>query len=247
MGISLGCSLLGYGDESHPLMRAISKRSDSDMAVEEKPEAPGETFTKAISFAAETYKTIIHRWGDMNTLPFLHTSLVFLHHISRFPVAMSYIEGHYPWKLTALMLNYLKQSCKFEPRMDSDVFPGPLKNEQPRPLPEDYAMRGLIYVEDYLPNDWFSNDKVDEDEKYFELASMIDERKERILWLGRQIAKSGKWLTWNDSTGQFWVPPEYDVELVDAREAKVEPGSDEQGDIVVPDVPEQSVEIESLS
>ncbi|KAF5707532.1 RNA polymerase II holoenzyme cyclin-like subunit [Fusarium mundagurra] len=50
-------------------------------------------------------------------------------------------------------------------------FPLPEKDQLPRLLPEDFAMRGLLYTEDYLLNDWFRNDNIDEDEKYFELAS----------------------------------------------------------------------------
>ena len=61
--------------------------------------------------------------------------------------------------------------------------------EMRRPLPEDYAMRGLIWAANYFPSDWVSNDEVDDDEKYFELASMVGKRKDRCLWLGSWIAK----------------------------------------------------------
>ncbi|KAH7302917.1 hypothetical protein B0I35DRAFT_196565 [Stachybotrys elegans] len=134
--------------------------------------------------------------------------------MTAFPAAMTYLEAGFPWGPTADMLNYLK-SCKFQPRMDTAEFPGP-KNELPRPLPEDYAMRGLLYTQKYCPANWFDNDKLEEDERYVELPSMVEERRERILGLGRQIARSGKWLTWDAGSGKFDVAPDYAFELVEA-------------------------------
>ncbi|KAK7419447.1 hypothetical protein QQZ08_010865 [Neonectria magnoliae] len=125
---------------------------------------------------------------------------------------MSYLEREYPWKLTAAMLNYILASGEYRTRMDGN-FPGLEKDEPPRPLPEDYAMRGLTYAEDYHPKGWFVNEKIDEDEKFFELASMADERKERILYLGLKIATLGKWLTFDTETKLFYVVSKYDVEL----------------------------------
>lgn len=55
-------------------------------------------------------------------------------------------------------------------------------------------MRGLLWADDYYPEKRFPNDKLDDEEKYLEVASMTaDERKERILWLavrGIEIRKS---------------------------------------------------------
>jgi hypothetical protein len=110
------------------------------------------------------------------------------------------------------MLNYLKQSCKFEPRMDGEVFPGAESQDHYRPLPEDYAMRGLIYTEEYFPLKWFAGEAVEEDEKYFEQASMVDSRKERILWIGKQISSLNRWLIWDAESAKFTVPREFDIE-----------------------------------
>jgi hypothetical protein len=96
--------------------------------------------------------------------------------------------------------------------MDSEVFPGAENEDHYRPLPEDYAMRGLIYAEEYFPLKWFSGEAVEEDEKYFEQASMVDSRKERILWIGRQISSLNKWLIWTEESAKFTVPEEYDVD-----------------------------------
>ncbi|KAH7109352.1 hypothetical protein EDB81DRAFT_736657 [Dactylonectria macrodidyma] len=215
MGIATACSLLGYGMESNVLMRAMAQRSDeTDVAMDgssilETP--PSKSFTQALDFAVKTYDIVVRRWGDTNTLPFIHTILVFILKMTQYSAGISYLEKSFPWKLTMVTLNYHLDSCDFEPRMNE--FPGPEKGERPRPLPEDYAMRGLTYAADYHPKDWFDNGKIDEDEKYFELASMTDQRKERILYLGYQIAAHGKWLTFDADSKKFGVAPRYDVEI----------------------------------
>lgn len=40
-------------------------------------------------------------------------------------------------------------------------------------------MRSLLWADKYFPDDWFSTDKIDDDEKYFEVPGMIEDRKER--------------------------------------------------------------------
>ncbi len=53
-----------------------------------------------------------------------------------------------------------------------------------RPLPEDFALRGQLYSQNYFPGNWF---QVIE-ERALELSSMAAPRLERILWLGIRIA-----------------------------------------------------------
>ncbi|KAK7219219.1 hypothetical protein V2G26_007222 [Clonostachys chloroleuca] len=222
-GISLCCALLGYGLESNFIMKVISPPEEEDTPGSDgaggstgaDEAVPDEMFPKARDFAMKIYKIVASRFGDPNTLSFLHTFLAFMWHMSKFPTAMVHLEREFPWKLTATMLNHIIQSCGFEARMESEEFPGALKNDTPRPLPEDFAMRSLVYTEDYLPSQWFSDSKVEEDEKQFELASMADQRKERLLWLGRRIASTGKWLTWNDLSRKFGVADEW-ADLDDA-------------------------------
>ena len=48
----------------------------------------------------------------------------------------------------------------------------------------------FLWAEDYFPVEWFSNEKIDEEEKFHERASMTARRKERILWLAVRIARS---------------------------------------------------------
>ncbi|PNY24198.1 SMG-like protein 1, partial [Tolypocladium capitatum] len=219
VGISLSCSLLGFGAESNVLMRAMSRSTDeSDAGMDDGPAveaeaAAGETFEQALSFAVRTYEIVLRRWGDKNTLSCLHTTMVFLYHMSRYPAAMAHLEKRYPWKLTSMMLNYLLKTSRSKPAMDGDEFPEPERGQPPYPLPEDYAMRGLVYVQDFFPEGWFDNDRIDEDDRYLEPASKAGERQERILWLGRRMASSGRWLRWDDEARRFSVSEKYDVAL----------------------------------
>ncbi|KAL6351740.1 hypothetical protein LRP88_14988 [Fusarium phalaenopsidis] len=215
IGISLGCSLLGYGVESNVLMRAMSQKpEETEVAIEANP---GESFKQALGFTVRITEAVMHRWGDTNTLPFLHTMLVFVSHMTRFPAAISHIEGMFPWKLTSKMLNFLLPSLGSGYEVHSDF--RPLEKDQlPRPLPEDFAMRGLIYTENYFPHAWFDNDKTEECERYIELDSMTRERMNRLTTLGRRIAASGRWLTWNEETRSFAVSGKYETTVKDPPE-----------------------------
>ncbi|RMI93887.1 hypothetical protein CDV36_016518, partial [Fusarium kuroshium] len=212
IGISLGCCLLGYGAESNVLMRALSQKPEEiDVAAEANPD---ETFKQALGFTTRIAETVMRRWGDTNTLPLLHTMLVFVNHMTRFPATISQIEGMFPWKRTSLMLNLVLNSL--EPKYDvrSD-FRLPENDQLPRPLPEDFAMRGLIYTEDYYPHGWFDNGNIEGRDRYFELRSMTRERKDRLITLGYRIAASGRWLIWNKETRSFTVPKNYDTAIED--------------------------------
>ncbi|KAL2137817.1 hypothetical protein VTI28DRAFT_8180 [Corynascus sepedonium] len=77
-------------------------------------------------------------------------------------------------------------------------------------------MRGLPWTETYFPNGFFTTDeRIDDDEKYFELPSMLEERRERMVWLGCRIAEAGegKWLQFDKEAKRFGVDPTYEVDL----------------------------------
>jgi hypothetical protein len=77
------------------------------------------------------------------------------------------------------MLNTILASGGSISGIENESFPRPEKDDV-RPLPEDFAVRGLLWTEGYFPDGWFANDKIDE-EKYHELPLMTAERKERIF------------------------------------------------------------------
>ncbi|KAL7621482.1 hypothetical protein AAE478_008805 [Parahypoxylon ruwenzoriense] len=218
IAISNCCGLLSYGQDDNVILRAI-RPQDTDEFVEPNPREalPGyksnKLFEGALSLTEGTYDIVLRRFGDLNILPFLHVVMVFIYHLTYYPSAMFFIERTFPWKLVSLQLNSLLLSYREYQRIHDDQFPRQDKELAPRPLPEDFAMKGLVWVDKYFPNDWFSNDKIDDDEKYFEVASMTDDRKERILWLGCRIAKFGRWLTYDETLHRFGVVSDYEKEI----------------------------------
>ncbi|PHH77772.1 hypothetical protein CDD82_3363 [Ophiocordyceps australis] len=225
VSIALGCALIGFGVVPNPLRRVlvlrndqVDKSGDGATARDEAAMSMVElSFNKALEFSRDTMEIVLRRWGDKNTLSCIHASLVFMLHVSQRPDAMALVEEHYPWKLTATMLNQLMTKLGDVPSMESDDFPCPEKKAAPRPLPEDYALRGLIYTQDYFPSGWFDNDRIDDDERTLEPPSKTLDRQERILWIGRRLARMDKWLTWDDATRRFGVTSTYNLDLdVDA-------------------------------
>jgi Est1 DNA/RNA binding domain len=217
IGIALCCALLEYGDESNVLLRAI-KPQRLDDAVDTHMEgtessSPGKRFHDALNLTMRTHEIVFRRFGDPNILPYLHVALVFIHHMSGYQSAMATLEHKFPWKLTSLMLNTLLTGYQSYDRIESLTFPLPENGDVERPLPEDFAMRGLLFVDKYYRNDFFSNLKIDDDEKYFEQPSMTEERKERVLWLGCRIADAGLGLLYDKNLRQFAVTEQYEHEI----------------------------------
>lgn len=209
------CSLLSYGKEDNVLYKMIRPQRTGEAAdamdITSGDQKLGKPMEQALLLAEGTHEKVLHRFADPNILPYVHVVLVFLFHLKEQPSAMGIIDKAFPWKLLSMLLNSLLLSYRDYERIHRAQFPRPEK-ESPRPLPEDFAMKGLLWVDDYFPSDWFANDKVDDDEKYFEVASMTDGRKERILWLGVALAKPGKWLVYDERMHQFSVAPQFEKE-----------------------------------
>ncbi|KAI4592829.1 hypothetical protein KJ359_010382 [Pestalotiopsis sp. 9143b] len=211
IGISNCCALLSYGKDDNFIFQTICPpRTDdpADVTMEEPSEMP-EAFNRALHLTRGTQEVVFRRLADPNVLPYIHTVLVFMDHLTSYPSAMGLIETSFPWALASSLLNSLLLSYRDYERIESDNFPMPEK-ELPRPLPEDFAMKGLLWVDKYYPNDFFCNDKIDDDEKYFEVASMTEERIERILWLGYRLANHNKWLTYDGTSHTFGVTADYE-------------------------------------
>jgi hypothetical protein len=87
-------------------------------------------------------------------------------------------------------------------RYENDTSP----RGDPRPLVEDFAMRGLLWADRYFPQTWFAHE-ISDDDKWFEMASFMDERRMRCLWLGVRIAKHQKWIKSDAESRAFSVCP----------------------------------------
>jgi hypothetical protein len=218
IGISNCCAITGYGSDSNPIYSRIKQtlageQQDQTMSGSNVDEEAAKDLAVAQTFANRTTDVILRRFGDPNILSYVHPILAFLYHSTFYPEAMELLAPEFPWKLMSLTLNTLLSSCQSYVRIESEEFPHPEKEESPRPLPEDYAMRGLVWVANYYPKTWFDNDKIEDDEKGLEAASMGEERKIRVLYLGCRIARENKWLRYDSKTHQFSVSPEFDIEL----------------------------------
>ncbi|KAK4229586.1 EST/SMG-like protein 1 [Podospora fimiseda] len=223
IAISNCCSVVGYGDSFNPIYKVFHRhsiRDTPDYSPDDEghwdqvdmPNATQKQLDDTVSLLTQTYDIVARRFGDPNILPYLNSTLTFIYHLCCFPTAMTHLAPKFPWKLTAMTLNTLIDSCKDYGRIEGDSIP---QSESPaRPFPEDYAMRGLLWSESIYPSDWFVNDKINDDEKYFEAASLAEERRDRVLWLGCKIASvAEEYLQYNDQTHKFGVSPDYDIDL----------------------------------
>ncbi|OAA42780.1 hypothetical protein ISF_09696 [Cordyceps fumosorosea ARSEF 2679] len=68
-------------------------------------------------------------------------------------------------------------------------------------------------VEGLLPKDWFSSEQIEDEEKMFEPPSLGDERRQRVLWLGRRICELGNWLKWDEKKCLFTVNSAHDRDI----------------------------------
>ncbi|KAI0487570.1 hypothetical protein F4859DRAFT_501915 [Xylaria cf. heliscus] len=232
IAISNCCALLSYGREDNVIMKSIhsqnDEKQDQSMGVGIDTLRPSKDFEHAVHLAIGTHEVVFRRQDDMNVLPYVHVVMVFMFFLTRLPNALHHLEHRFPWKLLSLLLNRLLDACDYD-RIRSDDFPRE-SNDPPRPVPEDFALKGLLFVDQYYPLDWFSNEKIDDSEKYFEMASMTAVRKERILWLGYRIARSGIGLTYDHDSNQFGVFPKYEKEIEQiSRDADMMNISDDAG------------------
>ncbi|KAI0525819.1 hypothetical protein F5B22DRAFT_587878 [Xylaria bambusicola] len=208
------CALLSYSKKDNVIMRSIHSESDEkqDQGVGGSGTdglKPSRDFEDALYLAMGTHEVVFKRWDDVNVLPYTHVVMVFMCYLVHLPNAFHHLEHLFPWKLLSLMLNGLLAGYNNYDRIHSIEFPRE-SNDPPCPLPEDFALEGLLFVDQYYPSDWFSDDKIDDDEKYFEMASMTAVRKERILWLGYKIAQSERGLTYDKETNRFSVLSKYE-------------------------------------
>ncbi|KAK5636234.1 hypothetical protein RRF57_011946 [Xylaria bambusicola] len=210
------CALLSYGKDDNIIIRAIHSQGDEKQDSGAGPGVdtlnPSRDFEDALYLVMGTHEVVFKRWDDANVLPYTHVVMVFMFYLIRFPNVMQHFEHLFPWKLLSLMLNGLLATYNSYDRIRSAEFPRE-SNDPPRPVPEDFALEGLLFVDGYFPPDWFANDKIDDDEKYFEMASMTDVRRERILWLGYKFAQSGRGLTYDEGTNTFGVFPQHEKEI----------------------------------
>lgn len=223
IAVSNNVAMLGFASKENPLMKAIAPSSEEKAADADMDDALDEsspsmtTFKHAQNLSNAALEIVLQRIGDPNVLPFIHVSLVFMFRMSHFSGAMDLLAPAFPWQSLAIMLNTLLKSCKSLGRIEDKKFPLPEKDDV-RPFPEDFGIRGLLWAEKYFPEKWFLNEKTDEEEKYHELPSMFEQRKERILWLACRIADAGPWINFDVSKPEFSVQSsDADLEFMESQ------------------------------
>jgi len=164
------------------------------------------TIDSASVLAFGTLTIGLQHAGDKNVYPMVHVYLVFLLSIIKIEKAFVLFEEDIPWRNMASFLNALTKLNTKTSKVFETNFPRPDEGID-RPLPEDFVMRGQLWSEFYFPDTWFSNAAIDEEERTFELSSMLQPRIERILWLGHRIATSGQRLSYDRNSRLFTANP----------------------------------------
>ncbi len=161
-------------------------------------------FRHALDLESKVDETVLRRLGDPSILPYLHTRLVFMSHLAENPTAMAELGPKFPWELLAQHLNRL-----ISLRLDLDggyvdPFAGSPDNET---LPEDVAMRGLVWCLNYFPSDWFatSSGPGDIEDTMHPVVRPSTHREDRIIYLGHKLAKNTAYLSY-DNSRLFFTP-----------------------------------------
>ncbi|TLS21916.1 uncharacterized protein PpBr36_09267 [Pyricularia pennisetigena] len=211
-------------NESAPVTSTEAKEDVVDLS---------KRFKEVLQFVESTDTIVLSRLGDLNILSYLNVRLMFLHQMAILKgpggaeaetPAMSHLETFFPWHLLSLCLNSFAAGLETPAKYETSEFP---RTAERRPLPEDWAMRGLVWAETAFPQDHFNvNENMEEDERTFETPSMGEQRRERCLWLAYQIAqigtsgdgdkgKEGRWITYDADTKKFRPAAKYvsDVEI----------------------------------
>ncbi|TLS23160.1 uncharacterized protein PpBr36_05763 [Pyricularia pennisetigena] len=149
-----------------------TKSLDSDDEPVPNSTTEAEVDMEILQFVESTDTIVLSPLGDLNILSYLNVRLMFLHQMSvlkgpggAVPPAMSHLEDSFPWHLLTLCLNSF--AVGFEtPKYEIREFP---PTAERRPLPENWAMRGLVWAEMAFPVDHFTvNENMKEDERTFE-------------------------------------------------------------------------------
>lgn len=217
-------ALFDYGNEQNPVRfifdyrRKAIQQQDPDSLPAGLPEDQAlpypktmpvsdddtqKAFRSSLDLVFSMFKAILSRKSDSNVLPFLHVTLVFILHLSQiseaeFSNTTTSILDKVPWPILCWHLNMIKT--------DTDI-DAPIENtlafeDEGRPLPEDWMLRGLSWSFWYFPRTWFKDAAVtEEEERYMEWTSTMKARVNRVLSLAMSLAKQNSWIKFEN--GRF--------------------------------------------
>ncbi|KUJ21773.1 uncharacterized protein LY89DRAFT_729275 [Mollisia scopiformis] len=183
IAIANSVALTGFAPKDNILMQIVNSNTASSTSMhgldDGTPQIGAPRIGDSYSINA-TLQIVLQRIGDPNVLPFIHVTLVFMHNMTRraSASAMVLLQKDFPWDFLAIMLNTSRAQYKSSSRIEAEQFPIPAADV--RPFPEDFAIRGLLWAEDYFPAEWFTNEKIDEEEdKPLERPSMFAREDEQ--------------------------------------------------------------------
>jgi hypothetical protein len=148
---------------------------------------PNNELVHACRLTFGTMSIALWKIGDTRILPYLHASLVFLVTLSRVPEVFRAIEAFIPWSQIAFLLGSLRILGVRGGIIDQF----PLPESGGAYLPEDFAIRGQIWCQQYYPVDFFDNCSIDYEKRSLEMPSLTKPRAERCLFLGHRLASVG--------------------------------------------------------
>lgn len=145
---------------------------------------------RALAINLVTIKTMLRHENVTPLLSYLHVWLAFLHSVSKLPAqdVPARVLSVWPWETLSLALgggDMRPARCSSDAEFSSREGP---------PLPEDYAIRGLVWAKGYLPDGWFDGDDRDPDERVVEGQGvkgwMAAERAGRCAWLEGRLVEA---------------------------------------------------------
>ncbi|KAI0998020.1 hypothetical protein K3495_g10171 [Podosphaera aphanis] len=203
-------AFLEYGSSNSTIMKFITPPDDKDLNKDIDEEIkntstipiqawtelkhPWNLFEQVQRLVYSTIETVLKKAEEKinflpNILPFIHVFLVFMLQMTNYPPATNYINDSIPWDLLTTMFNELLKINGNSNQIFDDSFPIPDRKDF-RAFPEDFALRGLTWTANFFPDEWFRDEKIDQEEKYREGLYMAQQRQDRILWLAHRIAMS---------------------------------------------------------
>ncbi|KAF8866828.1 hypothetical protein BDZ45DRAFT_734852 [Acephala macrosclerotiorum] len=181
IAVANSIALTGFAAKDNPLMQIISPSKDVDgiamaSSVFEQSMA---SFKLALGLNNPALRIVLQRIGDPNVLPFVHVILVFMFNMTRHTSAMDLLQEDYPWDLLAIMLNTLLAQYKTPTRIEAEQFPLPAIDDF-TPFPEDFAMRGLLWADNYFPEQRFASERIDEATYHMNTSTVEAEDKQML-------------------------------------------------------------------
>ena len=159
--------------------------------------------TSACKLVFGLFSVALRYPGNSNVQPMINCYMALIRTLAGSSSVMQLIEREIPWSLLVSYLNHHSSPATITAQVTRADFPRPLDDVIGRPLPEDFLMRGQIFVEGYFPTTWFSDADVDDEERVLELPSMSAPRLERILNNAHSIAQHQRWILFDGQTQKF--------------------------------------------